>query len=94
MDPAMAVIDDEPQRQWTSIETELVIEREDWGALCDAPDRIKGAATFEVCQRLERALTRMWTLGAMGENGRTATGLLSPFLYLDDEELGRRRRSA
>jgi hypothetical protein len=39
-------------------------------------------------QRFARALVRQFTLGDLGKEARRYSGLLKPFLYLRDEELG------
>ena len=48
-------------------------------------------ATFEttvVLQRLARAITRIWTFGALGKENQIHYGVLSVFGRLDDDDLG------
>jgi hypothetical protein len=82
--------DGEPSRGWEEIEQELVWERPDLDEIVDSLD-LTTPATFEVrrrLQRLTRAITRMWTFGALGEDGPMHFGVLSSFARLRDEDLG------
>ena len=83
--------DGEPSRRWEEIEQELVWARPDRDEILESMDLLP-AVTFEVrrCfQRLARAIARMWTLGALGEGARVHYGVLSIFVGLAEEELGR-----
>lgn len=82
--------DGEPSRRWEEIEQELVWARPDVDDIVDSMDLLT-PATFEttaVLQRLARAITRMWTFGALGEENTIHYGVLSVFGRLDDDDLG------
>lgn len=82
--------DGEPSRRWEEIEQELVWTRPDVDDIVDSMDLLT-PATFEttaVLQRLARAITRMWTFGALGEENTIHYGVLSVFGRLDDDDLG------
>ncbi|HET8955119.1 MAG TPA: hypothetical protein VFN18_05625 [Solirubrobacterales bacterium] len=82
--------DGEPSRRWEEIEQELVWARPDVDEIVDSMDLLT-PATFEttaVLQRLARAITRMWTFGALGEENTIHYGVLSVFGRLDDDDLG------
>jgi hypothetical protein len=42
---------------------------------------------IEAMQRFARALCRMFTLGPLGSQGRSLSGLVGTFLYLQDDDL-------
>lgn len=80
----------EPRRQWSDLETELVMARSDWVEIALSPS-LESAVAFEVAGRLQRfarALAFMWTLGALGEDGPRHGGELGPILRARDEQLG------
>jgi len=82
--------DGEPSRRWEEIEQELVWARSDVDDIVNSMDLLT-PATFEttaILQRLARAITRMWTFGALGEENTIHYGVLSAFGRLDDDDLG------
>jgi len=82
--------DGEPSRRWEEIEQELVWARSDVEEIVDSMDLLT-PATFEttaLLQRLARAITRIWTFGALGEENTIHYGVLSAFGRLDDDDLG------
>jgi hypothetical protein len=82
--------DGEPSRRWEEIEQGLVWARPDVENIAASMD-LMTPATFEttgLLQRLARAIMRMWTLGALGEEQEVHYGVLSIFGSLDDDELG------
>jgi hypothetical protein len=82
--------DGEPSRRWEEIEQELVWVRSDVEEIVDSMDLLT-PATFEttaILQRLARAITRIWTFGALGEENQIHYGVLSVFGRLDDDDLG------
>jgi hypothetical protein len=82
--------DSEPRRQWSDIETKLVMARSDWVEVAESP-RLEAVVAFEVAGRLQRfgrALSFMWTLGALGDSGPQHSGTLWPLLRARDEQLG------
>lgn len=82
--------DGEPSRRWEEIEQELVWGRSDVEEIIDSMDLLT-PATFEttaILQRLARAITRIWTFGALGEENQIHYGVLSVFGRLDDDDFG------
>ncbi len=88
---------DSPEQAWSELETAVLQAHPDW------EERVRDAAAMNriyddinetLVARLERmlrALARLFTLGALGEEAARVTGLIAPFLFLLDEDLGRRR---
>jgi hypothetical protein len=90
LDSAKIDPDSEPRRQWSDVETELVMARSDWVEIAQS-SRLESVVTFEVAGRLQRfarALAFMWTLGALGDHGPRHGGELGPILRARDEQLG------
>ena len=80
--------DSDPKTRWGTIETELLLERPDFEAMQSI--EIVQASSEEIVarlQRLARAIARMWTLGAVGDEGGQFCGVIGTFLFLRDEEL-------
>jgi hypothetical protein len=81
-------VDLDPKTRWSEVETELVLKRSDFEAI--QPVEMVQAASEEIVERLQRmarAIARMWTLGAVGDEGGQFCGVLGTFLFLRDEEL-------
>jgi hypothetical protein len=90
LDPTKIDPDSEPRRQWSEVETELVMARSDWVQVVETP-RLEAVIAFEVAGRLQRfgrSLAFMWTLGALGDDGPRHSGSLGPLLHARDEQLG------
>lgn len=93
----------DPERTWDRMEMDIIETIDGGMALLHDPrradelqrlliERITG-----VLDRFGRAVTRMWTLGALHPQAMRMTGLIGGFLFLHDRELGtdpsqRRRR--
>lgn len=86
---------DSPEQEWAGLEMEVVKERPELLkalAAGNGSGPIFDAISREFVGRIEvfvRALCRLFTLGPLGDNARTYTGYLTPFLFLMDENLGR-----
>lgn len=80
----------EPGRQWDEIELRLLMSRADWEELIETSEAERAGAREVVgrLQRLARAIARMWTLGALGEDGLVHYGMLAVLLGVRDEQLG------
>lgn len=90
LDPSKIDPDSEPRRQWSEVETQLVMARPDWEKVVETP-KLEVVLTFEVAGRLQRfgrALAFMWTLGALGDGGPQHSASLGPLLRVRDEQLG------
>ncbi|HEU6443514.1 MAG TPA: hypothetical protein VFL61_00495 [Gaiellaceae bacterium] len=86
--------DSDPYRRWAAFEFEVVQRQEGWlervGAVERTADLHRDIAMYIAgrVDRFARAISRMWTLGALPDNARGYSGLLKPFLALRDEQLG------
>lgn len=89
--------DSDPYRRWAAFELEVVQRHESWldrvGSVEHAADLHRDIATYIAgrVDRFARAIARMWTLGALPDDTRRHSGLLKPFLFLSDDQLGVRR---
>lgn len=80
--------DSDPKTRWGVIETELLLERPDFESIQTI--EIVQVSSEEIVarlQRMARAIARMWTLGAVGDEGGQFCGVIGTFLFLRDEEL-------
>lgn len=84
-----------PDQMWAQVEMAVLKEADDW------VQRLKSAKLDEVYMRITtkfviqlemftRALTRLFTIGGLGDEAKRHTATIAPFLYLRDEELGTR----
>jgi hypothetical protein len=86
---------DSPEQAWSALEMAILREQPDWEERmlqASALDDIYEAIAETLVARLERmlrALARLFTLGALGEEAARVTGLIAPFLFRPDEDLGR-----
>lgn len=85
---------EDPENLFDCFYDEMLRRRPDWlkkveaqelGAVYDELNR----DMIALLQRFARALCRMFTLGPLGELGRSLTGQIQQFLFLADDELGR-----
>ncbi len=90
----------DPDDEWRQIEMRYLDGLPHWKARMATPEFAGFHAEMASCltttvQRCARALSRMWTLDPLGETGRRYTGVVRPFLFLMDADLGTpsRRRS-
>jgi hypothetical protein len=80
--------DSDPKTRWRTIETDLLLARPDF-------ERIQTSEIVQACseeivsrlQRMARAIARMWTLGAVGDEGGQFCGVVGTSLFLRDEDL-------
>lgn len=85
--------EDDPDRAWETIESEVLRLHPDWVAQVDSAG---GGRAFEsiardvtaTLERFGRAVTRMWTLGALDDEARRHLGVIKNFLFRRDHELG------
>jgi hypothetical protein len=93
LDPHGVAPEDDPDLAWEAIETEILRRHPDWIQQLDPKE---GGLAFETIarditatlDRFARAITRMWTLGALHEEARHHLGTIKGFLFLRDHELG------
>lgn len=93
LDPDGVAPEDDPDRAWEAIETEILRRHPDWIQQLDPK---AGGRAFETIarditttlDRFARAITRMWTLGALHEEAKRHLGTIKGFLFLRDHELG------
>ncbi len=83
------------ERMWSEYEAELVRKDKNLSALSGDPSRLDDlyrALNRIIVRRLERfarALARQFTLGDLGDEAKTHTGVISCFLYLRNDQLGK-----
>jgi len=87
---------DSPEQEWKKLELEIMQERSELmkaltshGGYGDAFDEI-GRELVSRLERVVRALCRLFTLGPLGSEAKACTGYIDPFLFLMDEDLGKR----
>lgn len=87
---------DAPEQAWANLEMDVVKEEAGWAVraadsewLDEAYARI-GEELVRCLERMVRAIVRLFTLDALGAEAKKATGLIQEFLFLLDEDLGRR----
>lgn len=98
LDPAGVDPEDDPDRAWEAIESEILRKHPDW---IEQLDPKAGGRAFETIasdimstlDRFARAITRMWTLGALHEEAKRHLGTIKGFLFLRDHELGQPHRN-
>jgi len=84
------------EQQWEQVELAILREDDDWAEQLKAPvntDKLYKRITTDLVVRLEmfaRALTRLFTIGGLGDEAKRHTGTIQPFLFLRDAELGKR----
>ena len=94
LDPASVQVENDPSRQWSEFEDEFISRRPDWierfGTYDGQEEIFREAATAiaALVDRLSRAITRMWTQGALPEEAARYSPQLMKFLLLRDEQLG------
>jgi hypothetical protein len=87
---------DSPEQAWSRLEMAILREHPRFSEWIDSasPADIFSEINRVLVYRLERmlrALSRLFTLGALGDEAARATGLVNPFLFLLDDDLGERR---
>lgn len=86
--------EDDPDQQWSAFELEALRRTDGWEQLLGSPmggdesHRRVSAHIAGILNRFARAITRMWTLGGVHEQGRVHVGTIRDFLMLNDEQLG------
>lgn len=97
LNPDQVKPDDDPDRAWEAIESEVLRQHPDWSQQLDPQGA--GVAFEAIAEditatldRFARAITRMWTLGALHAEAGRQLGMIKDFLFLRDQELGLRRR--
>ena len=95
LDPDSVNASADPDRAWEAHESEIIKRDPDWlDKLKPGDDRVFREATSTIAGLLERygrAITRMWTLGAVDKAAQAHVGVIMGFLFLRDDELGTRR---
>jgi hypothetical protein len=85
-----------PEEAWNEIENAIIERDPAWArkledrpaAIDDLFERVNRELVIGL-ERLARALARLFTLSRIAEEARVFTGLIGPFLFLRDDELGR-----
>lgn len=93
LDPSGVDVDDDPDRAWEAIESEVLRRHPDWIEQLDPTAQGQAFETIArdittTLDRFARAITRMWTLGALHSEARAHLGMIKGFLFLRDDELG------
>lgn len=86
--------DDDPRLLVDQIKMSLLGNHPEWRALLGKPEfrgfhDVMTADLVELLQRYARALSRSYTLGVLGRQGRSMVGQVKRFLYLRDQDLRR-----
>jgi len=85
-----------PDQMWTHVEMTVLKEDDDWAHQLKATanlDKLCKRITTKLVIRLEmfvRALARLFTIGELGDEAKRHTGTIARFLFLHDDELGKR----
>ena len=85
---------EDPESLWQHLEAEIVQQRDDLMKLIGASggsEKIHHEVATHVVATLERfvrALSRLFTIGGIGNDAKRFVGYISVFLHLADEELG------
>lgn len=87
--------EDDPDKEWDRLETDaLVRSGADWfdvvASPTGAPETRRRIALHitSVLSRFTRALTWMWTLGAVHDDARLHISAIADFVFLKDDEVG------
>lgn len=97
LDPSSAQAEDDPALAWQAIESEALRRMPDGLDRLGEPSeqyKLFEEIYEEVSKpldRFSRAISRMWTLGPLGAEGKRFMGLVKGSLFLRDEDLGRPR---
>jgi hypothetical protein len=97
LDPSSAQAKDDPALAWQAIESEALRRMPDGLDRLGEPleqDKLFEEIYEEISRPLDRflrAISRMWTLGPLGADGKRFMGLVKESLFLHDEDLGRPR---
>ncbi len=85
-----------PKEEWERLEEEIIRENPNWEKeLLDDPnlestyERVNTVIVIRF-ERFARALSRLFTIGWLGEYAKQISGSVYPFLMLMDEELGKK----
>ena len=84
---------DSPEQAWQRMESSFLSRHPEWIGKLRTPEfsagwyEVLAADVTEVLQRFLRGICRMWTLGPLGNHGKSLTGTISRFLYLTDDQL-------
>jgi hypothetical protein len=87
---------DDPDQEWREIESDALRATDGWAELLASPTgsgevhRRVAEHVGHTLTRFARAISRMWTLGALHPEARRHTATIGGFLYLNDTELGTR----
>ncbi len=82
------------EQQWRQLEFDILSIKKDWQRklkLSNINENFRYIyneiiVMFEKCAR---ALTRLFTLGGLGDEAKSCTGYITPFLFLRDDQLGK-----
>jgi hypothetical protein len=86
-----------PDQMWSQVELAILTDDPDWAQKLRHDPGLRetySAITSNLVKRLEmfaRALSRLFTIGELGERAKVHTGTIGPFLYLRDTDLGTRK---
>lgn len=97
LDPTSVDPADDPDAEWQKIETDVIRGEADGMQLLSDPSRSSevhrriSEHVTGLLERFARAITRMWTLGALHKEASRHLGVINDFLFLRDEDLGSSR---
>jgi len=85
-----------PDDQWQELEMEILKEDPNWAQNIQDPNQtdaihelINRKLTIH-CERLARSLSRLFTIGGLGDEAKRISSYTHDFLFLMDEQLGKR----
>ncbi len=97
LDPDGVDPDSDPRRAWEDLESHFIRRLPDGLeriASVERSEEVHREAIISIAtlvERFARAISRMWTLGALPEEALTYSNSVGKFLYLGDEQLGQSR---
>lgn len=86
---------DSPKDEWQKLESLILRERPDWHDIIDSDlnlDETYKHINQEIIMRFEkfvRALSRLFTIGGLGQKAKQYSSAVFPFVQLADEQLGK-----
>jgi hypothetical protein len=85
-----------PDEEWQELEMEILKESPNWAESIKDPSKI-GAIHKEInrkltihCEMLARSLSRLFTIGGLGNEAKRISSYTHDFLFLTDDQLGER----
>jgi len=82
------------EQQWQQLEFDILARSKDWQRKIKENDIDKNLHEINqeiiiMIEKSVRALTRLFTIGGLGNEAKRYTGYISRFLFLRDDQLGK-----